>query len=277
MSLHSVGLNLGVIAGGTFAGYIAQTLGWRSGFWILGAVGILIGFAGRRMLSDGPASVRHAPPTYAETLRYLVTVPSYYVLLVKAMLAGVGVWIFFNWLPLYLRETFGLSLGSAGLAGTFLIQVSGTAGMAAGGWLSDRVAVRAPRRRMLFQAVCYLAAAVCLIPFVAKPTFAVVSAAIAGFSLLRSLGAANENPTLCDVVPVPLRSTAVGIMNTCATGAGGMGVLVAGILKSYWGLNGSFAALSVLFVIAGGILIVGYAVYMGPDVERARRYSDPHG
>ena len=55
---------------------------------------------------------------------YLAGVPSYRVLLVKAMLAGVGIWIFLNWLPLYFREAFGLTLGAAGFAGTFMLQIS---------------------------------------------------------------------------------------------------------------------------------------------------------
>lgn len=275
MGLHSVGLSLGVVAGGAASGYLADRYGWRSGFWLLGAIGIGCALCSPWFLTDGPAAkATDLPrPTYREALRYLARVPSYYVLLAKAMLAGVGVWIFFNWLPLYFGETFHMSLGAAGLAGTFMIQVSGIAGMAVGGWLSDRVARRDPRRRMLFQALSYFGAAPFLLLFIYTPTFGAVAFAISAFSFLRNLGASNENPALCEIVPAQLRSTSIGIMNTCATGAGGVGVALAGFLKSYWGLKGSFAATSVLFVLAGAILTAGYFFFMTRDIERAQQYE----
>src|SRR4051812_22394735 len=114
-----------------------------------------------------------------------------------------------------------MNLGAAGLAGTVSIQLAGGLGMASGGRVSRRVAARDPRRRMLFQALCYLAGAPFLLLFTLTPGFALVSLAVAAFSFFRQMGASNENPTLCDVVPAPLRSTSVGIMNTFATGAGG--------------------------------------------------------
>jgi predicted MFS family arabinose efflux permease len=275
MSVHSVGLNLGVIAGGAAAGYMAERWGWRSGFWCLGAVGVALAFSARAFLVDGPArtSVRPVRASYGAALSYLVRVPSYYVLITKGMLAGVAVWIFFNWLPLYFREAFNMTLGAAGFAGTFSIQMTGVLGMATGGWTSDRVAQREPRRRMLFQAWCYFAAAPFLLLFTLHPGFALVALAVAAFSFFRQMGSANENPTLCDVVPVQLRSTSVGIMNTAAAGAGGLGVAMAGFLKQSWGLNLTFAALSVLFLVAGFILLAGYWFFMPRDVQRARDYE----
>ena len=36
MAIHSVGLNMGLVAGGTLAGFLADRFGWRPGFWVLG-------------------------------------------------------------------------------------------------------------------------------------------------------------------------------------------------------------------------------------------------
>ncbi len=275
MSVHSVGLNLGVVAGGAIAGYLAERWGWRWGFWTLGVAGVGLALMSRAFLRAGPAvaGARPVRASYRAALAYLVRVPSYYVLMAKGMLAGVAVWIFFNWLPLYFREAFNMNLGAAGFAGTATIQVSGVLGMAMGGWISDRVAAGDARRRMLFQACCYLAAAPFLLLFTLTPGLALVGIAVAAFSFFRQMGAANENPTLCDVVPAALRSTSVGVMNTSATGAGGIGIVVAGWLKTSWGLNATFAALSVLFVIAGALLLVGYRFFMTADVQRARNFE----
>lgn len=280
MSIHSVGLNFGVVLGGAFAGYSADHFGWRLGFWVLGLTGIVIAFAARRFLSEGPQVVTRTAvvrPSVGEAWRYLARVPSYHVLIAKAMLAGVGIWVFFNWLPLFFRETFQMSLGGAGFAGTFMLQISTVIGIAAGGWISDRAAGRGVRHRMLIQGLSYLAAAPFLLLFLGQPSFAVVTAAVSFFSLFRGLGQANENPIICEVIPVQFRSTAVGLMNTCATAAGGAGVLLAGLLKKAFGLDAIFAGISLLFVIAGLALLVAYRYWMPRDTERAAAYSKGWG
>jgi len=274
MSIHSLGLNFGVVIGGACAGYLAEHFGWRAGFWVLGLVGIALALAAKYFVADGPAAIASAAAaapraSLAEAARYLLGVPSYHVLLAKAMLAGVGIWIFFNWLPLYFREAFDMSLGAAGFAGTFMLQISTMLGIAFGGWLSDRAAQRGTQRRMLVQGLSYLVAAPFLLLFLSRPGFAVVTLAVSLFSFFRGVGQANENPTLCEVIPVRYRSTAIGLMNTCATAAGGIGVLLAGVLKSTFGLNAIFAGISLLFVIAGVALVYAYRHWITHDIERA--------
>jgi MFS transporter, Spinster family, sphingosine-1-phosphate transporter len=271
MSIHSLGLNFGVVIGGACAGYLAEHFGWRAGFWALGLAGIALALSAKYFVTDGPTAVASAAPrtSLAEAVRYLLRVPSYHVLLAKAMLAGVGIWIFFNWLPLYFREAFDLSLGAAGFAGTFMLQISTMLGIAFGGWLSDRAAARGTQRRMLVQGLSYLAAAPFLLLFLLRPGFAVVTLAVSIFSFFRGVGQANENPTLCEVIPVRYRSTAIGIMNACATAAGGLGVLLTGVLKSTFGLNAIFAGISLLFVIAGVALVYAYRHWITHDIERA--------
>jgi MFS family permease len=166
-----------------------------------------------------------------------------------------------------------MSLGMAGFAGMFMLQIPTMLGIATGGWISDRVAVRNARQRMLFQALCYFCAAPFLLPFLNRPGFILVTVAVSVFSLLRGLGQANENPILCDVIPPQFRSTAIGFMNCLSTAAGGAGVLLAGILKGGWGLNAVFAGISIIFVIAGAALLVGYFIFMPRDTQRARDYE----
>jgi sugar phosphate permease len=275
MGLHSVGLNLGPVLGGACAGYLAEAFRWQVGFWVLGLCGIALSMLGSQWLREGPTATaaRRSPARLRDALGYLLRVPSFHVLLAKAMLAGVGVWIFLNWLPLYFRDAFAMNMGAAGFAGMFMLQISSVLGIALGGWISDRAATRDARRRMLVQAVSYFAAAPFLMLFLLRPGFALVTVSVSLFSLLRGIGNANENPTLCDVVPESFRSTAVGIMNTCATAAGGVGVLLTGVLKAELGLNGVFASISLLFVVAGTALLLAYWLVMPRDVARASAFA----
>ncbi|WP_414662556.1 MFS transporter [Horticoccus sp. 23ND18S-11] len=276
MGLHSIGLNCGVVVGGAFAGYSAQHFGWRTGFVVLGLAGILLAVLARNGIVDAvkPAGAIHAArPTAGAALRYLMRVRSFYVLLLKTMLAGFTIWIFLSWLPLYFNEAFHMTLGAAGFAGTFMLQISTMLGIAGGGWISDRVARRSPRGRMLVLGLSYVCAAPFLLIFLQRPGFAAVIFAVSAFSFLRGLGEASEKPALCDVVPACFRSTALGLMNTCATAAGGVGVLLAGILKRGWGLESVFAGSAAIFIFAGVWLFIGYRSFMAGDIARARAFE----
>ncbi|HEY0966532.1 MAG TPA: MFS transporter [Opitutaceae bacterium] len=273
MSLMTIGINSGMILGGTAAGFLAQHFGWRSGFLVLGITGIVLALCARPFLpATTPAvqAVSRPRPSLLAALPILVRIPTYWSMVCESMLSGMGMWIFFSWLPLYLRETYGMSLAAAGFSGTFMLQISVMLGIAVGGWVSDRAAARAPHRRVLLYGSAYLIAAPFLLLFLGSPTFGVVAAGIAAFSFLRGMGQANDHPTLCEVVPPELRSTGIGLMNACATASGGCGVLLAGFLKREVGLGGVFAGISGAFMLAGMIMLFTYVRFSQRDFERAR-------
>jgi predicted MFS family arabinose efflux permease len=276
MSLISIGVNAGMIAGGSFAGFMAEHHGWRSGFWVLGVGGIALALAARPLLRPPPVPTgRAADPgvrlSWGAALRYLAGVPSYWVLVGESLLSGLGNWIFLAWLPLYFRESFNLTLAQAGFAGTFTLQVSVVLGVIAGGWLSDRVAATSPERRMLLYAGFYLAAAPSLLLFLGQASLPATAAALATFAFLRGMGQANDTPIQCEIVPAPYRSTAVGLMNTVSTAAGGTGVLFAGLLKESLGLGGIFAGVAGIFTLAAALLLTGYLRFVRRDIARARQ------
>jgi len=276
MSFISIGINGGMVLGGSFAGFMAQHYGWRSSFWVLGIGGIALAFLAKPMVPRSPPSAV-APASgrapFIEAVRYLSRVPSYYALVIESMLSGLGLWIFFGWLPLYFKENYNMTLAVAGFAGTFMLQVSVVLGVLTGGWLSDRVAAKAPHRRMLLYSVFYLAAAPFLLLFVGRPEFNVVAAGISAFSFIRGIGQSNDNPTQCEIVPPQFRSTGVGIMNAVSTGSGGCGVLLAGVLKREVGLATVFAGISGLFVVASLALFIGYRFFIRTDIARAQAAS----
>jgi predicted MFS family arabinose efflux permease len=275
MSFIQIGANVGMVIGGSTAGYFADHFGWRSGFLVLGGAGIALALLSRNMLPPAPAPVTPTAPaerraTFGEAVRFVLRVPSYWVLLGESMLSGLGMWIFFTWLPLYFRETFQMPLAAAGFAGTFMLQISVVLGVLAGGWISDRVSANAPHRRMLLYGIFYLIGAPCLLLFLGTPSFAVVAIGVSLFSFMRGLASSNDNPTQCEIVPPQFRSTGVGIMNAVATASGGCGVLLAGFLKREVGLGGIFASISVCFFAASILLLCGYRFLIRPDIARAQ-------
>ena len=278
MGFHMLGLNLGLVLGGSAAGVMAEHYGWRLGFWVLGGLGLLLALCGRFLLSDGPAKNAsvdiEAPRASArEAWLYLIRVPSFHCLLLSAMVAGVAAWIFLSWLPLFFSENYGMKLGAAGLAGVALYKGPVFAGIAIGGWLSDKVIQRNLRGRALIKGLSFIVSAPFLFLFIGAPTFALVAVAMILSSIIRAIGIPSEHPIICEVVPEQFRSTAIGILNTCGSAAGGIGVLMAGIFKKDLGLNVIFGASSFIYVLAGVLMLLAYWFTMAKDMARADAFE----
>jgi predicted MFS family arabinose efflux permease len=277
MGFHMLGLNLGLVLGGSAAGMLAEHYGWRAGFWVLGGLGLVLALAAKPMLADGPAATtRPGEKTGAparQAWSYLLRVPTFYCLLVSAMVAGVASWIFLSWLPLFFAENYAMKLGAAGLAGVALYKAPVFGGIAIGGWLSDFAARRTRRGRAMVKALSFIVSAPFLFLFLGTPTFALVASAMVISSLIRATGTPSEHPLICDVVPAEFRSTAVGIFNTCGSAAGGLGVLLAGIFKKDLGLNVIFGASSFLYIFAGLILLLAYWAFLARDMDRAESFE----
>lgn len=289
IGLHTAALSVGTVAGATLAGYLGERHGWRITFLLLGAAGLVLSAAAAWVLrgedrptapdgvdgaaqpgvdepSEAPAGEEHSEGDGPFRL------PSYWVLLAQSMVASVGIWLYLNWLPLYCKETFGMSLAVAGFSGTLIMQAPGTLGVIVGGSLSDQVARTDRARRMGLQTLCYLAGAPLLLTFAATRSLGLVAAAVVTFSLLRSMAVASENPLLCDLLPRRQRSRAIGLMNTANCAAGGIGVLAGGLLKTGYGLGSVFAGVSLLVLAAAAITAIGYFITLPRDLRR--RFPD---
>ncbi len=271
IGLHIAGLSTGMVAGGWLSGYLGDHFGWRPSFLLLGGLGLAWSVFGWFTLTDAPRHKGAAPPVppLLDILRELARIPSFLVLTAEIVLSGAVSWIFINWLPLYFKETFNLSLAMAGLWGTLWIQGGRVAGLLGGGVLSDRLAQGHPRRRLLAMSAFYIVAAPILLGFTVQPAFALVAATIFAYSLLIGMGYVNSQPLLCELIRPELRSTAIGMMNMGACFAGGAGVLVAGWIRSDVTLARSFASLSAVVVVVSLILLTAYYTVLPRDLRRA--------
>lgn len=275
MGYHMLGLNVGLVVGGTSAGLLAEHYGWRWGFWILGSLGLVLALVARHFLQDGPVKTAVSKPkvNFWAALVYLLRVPSFHCLLVSGMVAGVASWIFLTWLPLFFTENYGMKLGAAGLAGVALYKGPVFVGIAIGGWLSDFAMRKDSRSRALIKGLSFLVSAPLLFFFIGAPSFAVIAVVMVLSSMIRAIGLPSEHAILCEIVPPAFRSTAIGILNTCWTAAGGIGVLLAGLFKENLGLEIIFGSSSFLYILAGLLMLLSYWLYVAKDMARAEAYA----
>ncbi|HYN14720.1 MAG TPA: MFS transporter [Terriglobales bacterium] len=133
--------DLGMFAGGAvgiaLGGVIAQWLGWRAAFFIVGVPGFLLALLVGRL----PEPPRVAAQKTMR-LRELVRVPAYLMLLASGWFASFAGYAYVAWSPEVVQDYKGFSSSQAGLALGVIVVVAGLSGIATGAALSDRLARR---------------------------------------------------------------------------------------------------------------------------------------
>jgi predicted MFS family arabinose efflux permease len=272
IGIHLAGFSVGMVCGGSLAGYLGDHIGWRPSFVILGSFGVIVTVVCLLTLRDGSRVIARSNETLSlpSALKRLFTIPSFLVLTLENVLSGTVGWVFINWLPLFFAETFSLSLAMAGFFGTVWFQGGRVAGVMLGGIPSDCAARIHSRYRMLMMVCAYCIAAPFLSTFAWSKSWGLIAASIFGFSLMVGMGYVNAQPLLCELLPERLRSTAIGFMNMTSCFVGGAGVLLAGALKTSFGLTNAFASLAFIQATVAVMLLITFLTVLRRDLERAR-------
>ncbi|HZO10208.1 MAG TPA: MFS transporter [Myxococcota bacterium] len=178
-SIYALGVPIGTLCGLLLGGVLAEALGWRAVFLVLGLPGLLLAVVVRLALREPPrgqsdaAHGQAAPPPLGALLDYLRRRTALrYVLLGAALNALVYAGIA-NWAPTHLMRVHGMAPGEVGLALGLLIGLAGGAGTFAGGPLCDRLG----RRDARFYAWLPALAALLVLPCAAGFAFSASSAA----------------------------------------------------------------------------------------------------
>jgi MFS family permease len=272
-SVHLCGFYAGVVVGGWLSGYIGQAYGWRYALITLGVLGLLFAAFASRVLRDRPRlKSADGPPVSirpAISLLEISRVRSFWFLLIESFLFAAVIFILNTWLPLFFHEAFGMSLARAGFLGNFSIQAGAVIGVLLGGWISDVVGRKNSRNRLLIQVCSDLVSAPLLLVFLLMPNATLVQLVLFAFTFIRFAGGANANPLICDLIRAEHRALAFGITNLTNCLSAGAAVLLSGMLKGRFGLTAIFGWVSILALVSGLFLLVGYCFFLRADFERS--------
>jgi MFS transporter, Spinster family, sphingosine-1-phosphate transporter len=227
LSFWSIGTLLGAAIGVSLGAHIADTLGWRWAFYMVGIPGLIAAFLAWRIIEptrgafdkeaedtgENESAQEHGKidKNFWESVRKLSQIPTYWVLV------GALVFSFFTiggtsfWLTSYLVRDFGLSLTKAGTMAGIVLVSSGLTGTLLGGWLADFMQRRRPEGRLLTCMLGFLIGAplvlVALFIHTLLPFIAVF--VVAAISLNFCTGPLNA--VIQDVITPNMRATAVGL------------------------------------------------------------------
>ncbi len=286
MSIHQTAYYVGVILAGWLAGLIADKMGWKYSFIIFGAAGIVWGILMIFRLKDYPKEVPDqvghdgaapghdesslpAPtgnlpkPGFFDGFRTVFTTPTALMLTIGFSGLIFVITGYMTWVPAYLQEEFGQSQASAGFNSMFWTYVAAFVGVLLAGSLSDKLACKSNKARMLLQAAGLVGGAVFLFLMGGHPGLVLLYFSFAGWGFFRAFFDANTYAVLYDVTPERLHASCSSAMIMTGFAVGALAPVVLGAMKESMGsLSATFPILGIIWVVCGILMaVVAYTSY----------------
>jgi MFS family permease len=271
MSIHQTSYYIGIIISGFVAGYIGERWGWRSAFYVFGAIGLIHGIVLIFRLKDKKderADTQTDKIKISEGFKILFKTPTALILTIGFSGLIFVLTGYLTWMPTYLYENFSMSLSRAGFHSMFYTHLFAFIGIIIAGRYSDIIGKKNPGARLLLQGFGLLAA----VPFIVMMGYSnillTVYIGFAGFGFARAFFDANTYTVLYDVIPEKYHSSASGVMLTIGFGVGSLSPVILGVIKPVVGLSLGISSLAVIWVVCGVLLLVAYKFYFRKDYER---------
>ncbi len=254
------GLYAGMALGG-LGGYIATIWDWRLGYHLFGGIGIIYAVVVFFTLKDAPKTeidIKNDSKNdfnFIEMLKSLFSSSGYLLILLYGLLVSVCFWLIYAWLPTFFEEGFHLSVGDAGISGTFYIQIASLVGVLLGASIADKWAKNSDKGRIYITAITFIIGGPFLYLMAAADLYWIAILGIIVFGLSKGNHDANFMPIITQVVDKKYQATGYGIMSFFGVMSGAIMIWVGGYLKDI-GIS-----LDLVFKIAAvGILISGFVL-----------------
>lgn len=260
---------------------VLKTYGWRTAFYLLGAIGVVAFLLAYRFIHDSlrkypgasrdeivkyeadaalDAAQKDSGESEAGSFRDLLKSRDVWALFFTALAGNITMYGWLNWLPSYLMKVKGLDLKGMALAAS-LPFAFGAVGLMASGWVSDRWF---RGRRKVLVLGCQVLGGLALFGFtqVANAGGFMVMQCIAGLLLFMAVGAIWAMPMV--LLPPKLMGSGSGFINMGGQIGGFLTNIIIGYVITWSG--GSYAAgFNVLF---GGLAIGASCMLFGVREKR---------
>lgn len=271
MSIHQTSYYVGIIISGLAAAWIAQNLGWRYSFYIFGLLGVVHGVIMIFRLKDKSTEENielEDKPSFWDGFRIVFKTPTAVMLTIGFSCLIFGLTGYLTWMPTYLYENFNLSLAEAGFHSMVYTHIFAFFGVILAGKLSDYLAIKDRRNRILLQSAGLLAASPFIILMGNAQSLIWIYIGFAGFGFMRAFFDANTYSVLYEVIPQRLHSSASGVMIMTGFFIGSFSPVILGYLKPLFGLSAGFSFLAAVWIFGAIILFIAYKFLMNKDIEK---------
>lgn len=239
MSTWGLALPAGLMLGYAGTGWLAESLGWRMAFALVGGTGVVLAPIVLTILREPrrgrfeTGSIAPAPaPPLLTSISILWRTRAFRYVVIAGMLHGFSQYAMMTWNAPFFARTHALPLGTVALLMALLSGGAGAIGMFGSGWLTDRLATRNARWRIWIMAVTVgITVPLALVQYLTRSTpVAIGCAAIAATTMIAYYGpilAATQSAT-----PPTMRAFGTAVLLLCFNLFGlGLGPWVTGMLS----------------------------------------------
>ncbi|MDI3387504.1 MFS transporter [Streptomyces sp. B-S-A8] len=261
----------GSVLGVSIGGVVAEHLGWRWTFAVMGIFGLVLAAVYRVVVTEkrlgraGTGGGDRAPVARRELVRVLVP-RLFSSVSVRCAYVGSGLQMFIAmallaWMPSFLDRYYGMPPAKAGLAAGVFALITGI-GMIGGGIVTDRVSRRLAARKWTVAIVCSAGSLVLLTAGFQLPAGALQLVLIGAGTLLSNATAGPAASMVTALTPAAVAATAMATL-TLANSLLGLapGPAVTGLLADRVGLLGALQLVPLAAVGAAAAFAVGRRTY----------------
>ncbi len=280
LGIYAIGTYLGVFLGYFIGGWVNQHYGWRTAFFTAGLPGLALAALLWLTIAEpkrGAMAETFAPEPIGPTLRFLMTQPSFIIVLIGFCLTSYTNYATASWIPPFLARVHHLSSAEIGTyAGTFK-GLCGIAGTLAGGLVVGQISRHDDRWKLWAPAIMSGLAGPVFALCMLTPNFVIMIAALATTSFLVGFHLGPIFAIAQTVARPSMRALASALVLLTATCFGqGVGPLAVGMIND--ALKGAFGADAVRYSLLsaaatttlGALLFVWAARFIRGDIARAR-------
>ena len=164
MGIYTVGITLGIMMAYLLGGWVAQNIGWREAFMIVGLPGLLLAVLVRytvkeppRGMSDNRVDVGDRP-SMLDVAKFLIRRRSFLHIAAGSSFAAFAGYTAIIFFPSFLVRSHGLSVGDIGIYLGLIYGIGGSVGFAGGGYIADKVGRKSKKRSLYVVCIATLVA-----------------------------------------------------------------------------------------------------------------------
>lgn len=248
----ALGYLTGPVVGTMLGGLLMAHYGWRSAFWVFGALSLLWLLPWSRVAGQVRTAVQPRPDDDSPTFWMILKQPSLWGTALGLFSSNYTFYFMLNWLPSYLQTERGFSLVAMAQLATLAFAVNALSAFAAG-WAIDRYLARGGSANVGYKsvmAVAHLGSVACMLAMaVGTPKLA-----LTGMFVFQALCGASSPGVyaMCQILAGPRASGRwVGIQNS----VGNLPGIIAPALTGY--IIQSTGHYTNAFVVAAAVSLLG--------------------
>lgn len=240
MGVYTLGISAGIMLAYLAGGWVAQNIGWREAFFIVGVPGLLLAAVVRFTVVEPQRGVSEnrkdsgTQPAMREVLGFLLARRSFVHMGVAAGLSSFVGYAVINFIPSFISRSYGMGLANLGLWLGIIFGIAGGLGFFFGGFLADRFAAKGRRKSFYFLALATSLAALFNVAVFLAPSVAWCLALLAVPTIVSNFYLAPVLAQAQSLVALRMRAVASAIVLLLINIIGlALGPLFTGMLSDF--------------------------------------------